>query len=117
MDRNDTISVDEIKDYLKDVIAGGKIAEDLLGSEGWSLLKKTFDNLAEDIRAKDDYDTLEDFKVDRKALAIIQEIINGLESIVADSDQAIIEYNKLTIDEAQTPIPLIDEEIDQAEEM
>lgn len=105
IEQNANIEVDtnKLKNLLNHKVGLGVKVQQLLDSDGFLILKVIFKNLENDIRDKDDYKSLEDFKADRRAVKIIKDALSELESCVGDAEQASLELKKLIEAESSTP--------------
>ena len=67
--------------------------EVLLKSDGWKIFKEIYEKKIDEIKEKDNYKTFLDFKAERKAIKVLRNIINELESITnsINEKQKIIE--------------------------
>lgn len=107
---NDTIEVDKDLPKLKALLAkkielGDKI-RGFVESDGFLIIKAIFKNYENDIRSKDDYKNLKEFQADRKALKIVQGMLNDLVSYIGEADQAFSELQKVIEAESSTPSSL-----------
>lgn len=101
--KSDTIDVREYQALLERKAQVGDQIRQLLGGDGYLVLKAIIYNFKEDVRQKEDYTTLEDFRADRKALKIIDGLFSELDAMVGDGEQAVAEIQKLIDSEASTP--------------
>ena len=107
MSINDTIEIGNdiprLKSILEKKVGIGEKIRQLVDSDGFLILKAIFKNFENDTLAKDDYKTLEEFKAERKALRIVQGMLNNLSSYIGEADQAYSELKKLIEAECSTP--------------
>lgn len=99
----DIITKEDIEKYAGGKIDLGRTVESFISHNGWKLLMAIFLSQERKIKDKADYKSLEEFKADRKALEIVQDMIDELNSSIDDSKEAIIQLNKLNQAESQTP--------------
>lgn len=99
----DIITKEEIEKYDGGIIDLGRTVESFISHNGWKILMAVFLLKEKEIKDKADYKSLEEFKADRKALKIVQGMIDEFNSYIDDSKEAIIRLNKLKEAESQTP--------------
>lgn len=97
------ITKEELEKFDGDIIDKGRTVESFVSHNGWQLLMIIFVSEELRIKNKSDYKTMEDFKADRKALKIVQGMIDELKSYIDDSKEAVIRINALKKAESQTP--------------
>lgn len=96
-------TAEDIRKYEKGKINLGRIVQDFTNHEGFKLLMAIFSTEANEIKHKEDYENIADFKADRKAIEIVRKMLDELQSYIDDSESAIIRLSKLTKAESQTP--------------
>ena len=82
---NDT---EEIIKNAEDKKSRARIVEAMLKSPGWEIFKDILGKKFQEIKDKDDYETIEDFRADRKAVEIVSGIVKELEDIVLEAEEA-----------------------------
>lgn len=82
------LTADKIKEYSANSARVASAIEGLMRHDGWQIFLALYDRRKEDIRAKADYASLEDFKADRRAIEIVDEIIEEFKGFVADAAEA-----------------------------
>lgn len=103
------LTVDDAKKYAADTGAIAKAVESLLGSDGWKIFSALFIHKKREIMARDDYETLDAFKGDRKAIDIVEEILTDLKGYIEDAKGAQAILNKLA-EEDQTSSFILSEQ-------
>ncbi len=99
----DNISKEELRKLLESRTALGGKVQDLLKHDGFLILKAVFENFVRDIKNKDNYLSLEDFRADRKAIEIVQGILEELKGFVNDAELAASQVQQLIDSEDSTP--------------
>lgn len=74
------------KAYQAAVEALASACENLLGSDGWQIFLALFHRRKQEIYSRDDYETLADFKGDRKAIEIVEGIIEDMRTFKEDGE-------------------------------
>lgn len=97
---------DEIKKYEREKIDIGRLVKTVTSSEGWKLFLGLYRKKALEVRAKDDYASLEDFRADRRAVTIVRELIDEFLMYEEDAEGASQLLIQLEEAERQTPTPL-----------
>lgn len=100
---NDKITIDDLRKYDEGKVDIGRTVESFISHNGFELLMTIFLSEIAIIKNKDDYKSLEDFKADRKAIKLIQDMFDEFQSYVDDSEHAIIRLKKYKKAESQTP--------------
>lgn len=100
---HDKITKEDLRKYDEGKIDIGRTVESFMSHNGFELLMMIFLTEIATIKNKDDYDKLEDFKADRKAIKLIQNMFDEFQSYVDESEQAIINIEKFKKAESQTP--------------
>lgn len=70
--------------------------ESMLKQDGWKIFMALYDREKKRIRAKDDYASLEDFKADRKAIDIVDSVLDTFEGYMEDAKAASLLLNALS---------------------
>lgn len=99
----DKIDLAKYKESLEKAATLGAKVQEFVSSEGFLVLKAVFYNRVKAIKNKDSYQTLEDFRADRSAVKIIQEMFDELVAMVNNGEQAEAEIKKLIDSESSTP--------------
>ena len=99
-------SKDEIKQRQQEILETGRQVESVLKSPGWKLFQALFRQKAIEIREKEDYASLEDFRADRAAIRIVRGILDEFIGYATDADGAIQMLESLHKSERRTPSPL-----------
>lgn len=94
---------EDIRKYDEGKINIGRTIQSFVDHKGFELLMAIFATEVAEIKNKDDYKTIEDFKADRKAIKIVRTMLDELQSYIDNSEHAIIRLNKLKEAESQTP--------------
>lgn len=99
----DIITAEEIRKFTEDEVALGRTVESFLLHNGFKLFMAIYLTERAEILQKEDYKSLEDFKADRKALKIVQTMLDELESYKDKAESAFDRLTKLEKAESQTP--------------
>lgn len=102
MEENGKINVDRLKVYAGDVAKIASAIQSVFRHDGWQIFLAVFQKEKDEIKERKDYTTLEDFKADRKAIDIIESVIETLSGYIADATEADSLLKTLT-DPSQTP--------------
>lgn len=102
-ENSDSISTTKYQKLLENKVGLGTKIKEFLDSEGFLVLRAIFYNFEQDVKNKDAYQSLEDFKADRKALRIVNGLFGELDSMVNNAEQAAAELEKLIATESSTP--------------
>ena len=97
-----TMSPEKIKDYA---ISTGKIAaavESMLRQDGWQIFMALYNRTKNEIKEKNDYASLEDFKADRKALDIVEGVLDVFKGYISDASDAATLLAGLSPEESPT---------------
>lgn len=78
----------KIKEYANNASRVGGALEGLFKHEGWQIFLALYWRRKKDIQAKSDYDSLDAFRGDRKALEIIDELIEEMRGFIAEAGEA-----------------------------
>ena len=82
--------IDSVESYKKHIQRVGGAIEALQKSEGWQILMKLYEQRKQEIKDKEDYATLEDFRADRRALEIVEGILVELDDFVSDAMESTV---------------------------
>ena len=99
----DKITIDDLRKYDEGKVDIGRTVESFISHNGFELLMTIFLTEIATIKNKDDYRSLEDFKADRRAIKLVKNMLDELQSYVEDSEYAITRLKKFKIAESQTP--------------
>lgn len=99
-------SPDEIKRHQGEKIAIGRQVRNTIKSDGWKLFLALYRKKAIEIREKDDYPSLEDFRADRRGLAFVRQLIDEFRAFEEDAEAASQTLIQLHKAESRTPTPL-----------
>lgn len=94
-----SISAEQIKEYAA---ASGKISsalEQLFKLDGWKIFMALYEKRKKEIKDRADYKTIEEFHADRKAIDIVDGILDDFDSYVKDASEAAEALKKLSTDE------------------
>lgn len=83
-----TMSPEKIKDYAAST---GKIAaavESMLRQDGWQIFMALYQRTKNEIKEKNDYPSLEDFKADRRAIDIVEGVLDTFRGYMQDAADA-----------------------------
>lgn len=82
------LDIDKIKDYAANASRVGGAISSLFKHDGFQIFLALYHRKKKDIMAKDDYETLEAFKGDRKAIEIIDELFEEMKGFIEEADDA-----------------------------
>lgn len=71
----------------------------LMKQDGWQIFLTTYAREKDRIKEKDDYATLEDFKADRRAIGIVDTIIETFKGYVEDAEAAAETMRRFAADD------------------
>lgn len=100
--REPILSVEKAKEYAADTAKVATAVEQLFGSDGWKIFMARFERTRAEVEAKDDYASIEDFRSDRRALKIVDDLIAELGTYIDDASRALDLFTSLTAED-QTP--------------
>lgn len=104
MPENDfTISIEQAQKLAKETEAIGGAVQQMLQSTGWQIFLAIFNLKELEIREKDDYETLEAFRADRKAIAIVHAMFEEFRGYIDGAKDAQANLEKLIEQLGQTP--------------
>ena len=100
---DDTPAVDpeKVKAYAANIASLAQAIEQLEKSDGWAVFMALFQREKQIIYEKDNYDTLADFKGDRKAIEIVDGIIDIFKGYKQDASDAATLLTGLSPDDAK----------------
>lgn len=107
------LTISEAKAYANDRGKLGHAIESLLRHDGWKIFVSLYNQRKKGVKDKTDYASIEDFRADRRALEIIDGIIDEMPGFIEDATDAQNLLKKLTEAENQTPISLLLENEDE----
>jgi hypothetical protein len=102
-ERETILPLETAQAYAADTAKAATAITAMLGSDGWAIFTAILADRKREVQERDDYATLEDFRTDRRALAIVADLIGGLETLVEDAKAAADLFTKLAGAEGQTP--------------
>lgn len=102
-----TITIGQARAYAEDTARVAGAVQALLKHDGWKTFIGLWTLRKFELRAKDDYASLEDFKADRRAIKLIEDLFGELETLTEDAETARSIFTKLTEAEDQTPETLV----------
>jgi len=97
------INIAEYRKLLDNRVGLGATVKSLLDSQGFLILKAILHNFKNDVKEKESYQTIHEFRADRKALQIIDGLFGELDALVNNAEQAQAEIQKLIETESPTP--------------
>lgn len=103
---------EKFKTYAGNTAKLASVIESLTRSEGWQVFRAMFERKAQEIKDKTDYGSLEDFKADRRAIQIFEDILMDFEGYIEEHEEAKEVLSKLAADEGQTPGSLVLDSVD-----
>lgn len=86
--RVDELDISKIKEYAQNASRVGSAIESLRRHDGWQIFLALYKRRKETIKETNDYADITDFRADRKALDIIDEIFTEMEGFISDADEA-----------------------------
>lgn len=101
-DEPGTIDPEKVKDYAA---ATGKISsavDSMVRSDGWQIFMALFEREKKAIKDKDDYPSLQDFKADREAIAIVERILDTYQGYIQDAKDAADMMAMMSTEESPT---------------
>lgn len=101
--RESIISSEKAAEYAADTMKVATAVASLFKQEGWQIFRALFEQKKQEVKDKDDYASLEDFKADRRALKTVEDMIGELASYIDDASRARDLFNKIIDAEGQTP--------------
>lgn len=102
MDEPAGVSDAQIKEYAENTASLAGIVSQLVQSSGWQIFLALYELRKREIKNKSDYESFEDFKADRRALDIVDGIVQSFEDYQNDAKDAAEALLKLTGED--TPI-------------
>lgn len=102
-ERDPIIPIEEANEYAQDTAKAASAIKVMTGSAGWRIFLTLISNKRDEIKEKDDYQTIEAFRSDRTAINILEDIIGELDNLVGDADAAADLFTKLNGADGQTP--------------
>ena len=91
-----TNDIEEIIKNAEDKKSRARLVEAMLKSPGWEIFEDILDKKFQKIKDKNDYETIEDFRADRKAVEIVSGIVKELKDIVLEAEEADKILDKLS---------------------
>lgn len=82
------LSPEKIKEYAASTSRIASAIGALVKHDGWIVFMALYERRKKEIRAKDDYASLEEFKADRKAIDIVDGILDTFEGYIKDAGEA-----------------------------
>lgn len=101
--REPIIDAAKAKEYANDMQKVASAVESLQKHDGWKIFLALFVTKKIEIKDREDYDSLEDFRADRRAIGIVEDIIGTFDGYREDATQARTLFDKLADAENQTP--------------
>lgn len=85
---------EEGKAYNSAAISVGSAIESMIKSDGWSIFMALFERKQKEIQLRSDYESLEEFKADRKAIDIVHELVDITKTFKEDADSILDSMKK-----------------------
>lgn len=106
--RRSMIPVEKAAEYAADAAKVATAVQGLFKHEGWAIFVELFNKRSDEVKDRDDYTSLEDFKADRRAIKQVEELVEELRSYIDDASRADELFNKIISAEGQTPRSMVD---------
>ena len=88
MDELGGMNAEQLKVYAANADKIAVAIEALMKQDGWMIFMALYERRKQEIQEKDDYPSLEDFKADRRALDIVEGIIDSFKGYIQDATEA-----------------------------
>lgn len=99
----------EAKAAREATIQVGEAIDQMQKSKGWQIFSALLAMRRREIYERGDYTSLEDFKADRKALGIVDHILDDLNGYKSDAKEIIEEMARASVDEPERGVLMLDQ--------